>query len=173
MCIAICFAIAILASIWPDVDIKSTSQVIFYRLFAVVNIVLIFLKMYVYSAFLGFFAMLPMLGKHRGWTHSRITMLLLPAILTIAPYYLQNNTQRGATFSLDEVGTADVYPHSQGGYMLRPWVGTRGTVKINFGGYTSFSISSAAADTNGYGSFEYAPPSGYYALCTKNIAEYG
>ena len=30
--IAICFAIAILASIWPDVDIKSTSQVIFYRL---------------------------------------------------------------------------------------------------------------------------------------------
>ena len=90
--IAICFAIAILASIWPDVDIKSTSQVIFYRLFAVVNIVLIFLKMYVYSAFFGFFAMLPMLGKHRGWTHSRITMLLLPAILTIAPYYLQNNT---------------------------------------------------------------------------------
>jgi len=42
--IAICFAIAILASIWPDVDIKSTSQVIFYRLFVVVNIVLIFLN---------------------------------------------------------------------------------------------------------------------------------
>ena len=47
------------------------------------------------------------------------------------------------------------------------------TYEVNFGGYTSFSISSAATDENGYGTFEYAPPSGYYALCTKNLAEYG
>jgi hypothetical protein len=33
--------------------------------------------------------------------------------------------------------------------------------------------SSAATDENGYGTFEYAPPSGYYALCTKNLAEFG
>jgi hypothetical protein len=26
---------------------------------------------------------------------------------------------------------------------------------------------------NGYGNFEYAVPSGYFALCTKNLAEYG
>ena len=44
---------------------------------------------------------------------------------------------------------------------------------VNFGGYTTISISSAATDANGYGTFEYAPPSGYYALCTKNLAEYG
>jgi len=44
---------------------------------------------------------------------------------------------------------------------------------FNFGGYTVMSISSAATDENGYGNFEYAPPSGYYALCTKNLAEYG
>ena len=43
----------------------------------------------------------------------------------------------------------------------------------NFGGYTEMSISSAASDSNGYGTFEYAPPTGYYALCTKNLAEYG
>jgi hypothetical protein len=43
----------------------------------------------------------------------------------------------------------------------------------NFGGYTVIPISSAASDGNGYGTFEYAPPSGYYALCTKNLAEYG
>jgi len=47
------------------------------------------------------------------------------------------------------------------------------TWKNNFGGYTTISISSAASDANGYGTFEYAPPSGYYALCTKNLAEYG
>ena len=45
--------------------------------------------------------------------------------------------------------------------------------KANFGGYTTISISSAASDESGYGTFEYAPPSGYYALCTKNLAEYG
>jgi hypothetical protein len=45
--------------------------------------------------------------------------------------------------------------------------------EANFGGYTVMSISSAATDANGYGTFEYAPPSGYYALCTKNLAEYG
>ena len=43
----------------------------------------------------------------------------------------------------------------------------------NFGGYTSITISSAASDANGYGTFEYAPPSGYYALCSKNLAEFG
>ena len=47
------------------------------------------------------------------------------------------------------------------------------TWHINFGGYTTMTISSAATDANGYGTFEYAPPSGYYALCTKNLAEYG
>jgi len=47
------------------------------------------------------------------------------------------------------------------------------TIECNFGGYTPSSISSAASDANGYGTFEYAPPSGYYALCTKNLAEYG
>ncbi len=46
-------------------------------------------------------------------------------------------------------------------------------VEVNYGGYTVSSISSAASDANGYGTFEYAPPSGYYALCTKNLAEYG
>ena len=47
------------------------------------------------------------------------------------------------------------------------------TMLVNFGGYTTISISSAASDADGYGTFEYAPPTGYYALCTKNLAEYG
>ena len=45
-------------------------------------------------------------------------------------------------------------------------------VEANFGNPT-FSISSGNADANGYGNFEYAPPSGYYSLCTKNLAQYG
>jgi hypothetical protein len=45
--------------------------------------------------------------------------------------------------------------------------------EVNFGGFTNFSIASGNSDANGYGTFEYAPPSGYYALCSKNLAEYG
>jgi len=48
----------------------------------------------------------------------------------------------------------------------------RATWSMNFGN-PPHSISSGNADANGYGNFEYAPPSGYYALCTKNLAEYG
>ena len=54
---------------------------------------------------------------------------------------------------------------------------------INYGGDTReftcnfgsppYSISSGNSDGNGYGNFEYAVPSGYYALNTKNLAEYG
>jgi hypothetical protein len=46
--------------------------------------------------------------------------------------------------------------------------------RANFGGFVPANlIASAATDENGYGTFEYAPPSGYYALCTKNLAEFG
>jgi hypothetical protein len=44
--------------------------------------------------------------------------------------------------------------------------------QFNFGN-PPFSISSGNADANGFGNFEYAVPSGYYALCTKNINSYG
>ena len=47
------------------------------------------------------------------------------------------------------------------------------TFLVNFGSHTAFSISSGNSDANGYGNFEYAVPSGYYALNTKNLAEYG
>ena len=45
--------------------------------------------------------------------------------------------------------------------------------QVNFGGTNAFSISSGNADGAGYGNFEYAVPSGFYALCSKNLAEYG
>ena len=49
---------------------------------------------------------------------------------------------------------------------------TTTTYSNNFGN-APHSISSGNTDENGYGNFEYAPPSGYYALCTKNLAEFG
>jgi len=46
------------------------------------------------------------------------------------------------------------------------------TASLNTGN-PSFSISSGNSDANGFGNFEYAVPSGYFALCTKNLAEFG
>ncbi len=45
-------------------------------------------------------------------------------------------------------------------------------LSMNFGS-PSFSISSGNSDANGYGNFEYAVPSGYYAINSKNLAEFG
>ena len=42
----------------------------------------------------------------------------------------------------------------------------------NFGS-PPYSISSGNADANGHGNFEYSVPSGYFALCSKNLAEFG
>jgi hypothetical protein len=70
----------------------------------------------------------------------------------------------GGNIDLDGLSNKTVFPFASN---------YNTTQEFNFGGYTPISISSAATDENGYGTFEYAPPSGYYALCTKNLAEYG
>ena len=46
------------------------------------------------------------------------------------------------------------------------------TASLNFGS-PPYAISSGNTDADGYGNFEFAVPSGYYALCTKNLATYG
>ena len=48
--------------------------------------------------------------------------------------------------------------------------GTKG--EVNFGN-PAYAISSGNQDGDGYGNFEYAVPSGYYSLNTKNLSEYG
>ena len=50
--------------------------------------------------------------------------------------------------------------------------GSTSTFQVNFGN-PPFTISSGNADANGFGNFEYAVPSGYYALCTENLNTYG
>ena len=46
------------------------------------------------------------------------------------------------------------------------------TYKVNFGS-PPYSISSGNSDANGHGNFEYAVPSGHFALCTRNLNTYG
>jgi len=46
------------------------------------------------------------------------------------------------------------------------------TMLFNFGN-PPFSISSGNADDNGFGNFEHDVPTGYFAWCSKNLAEHG
>ena len=46
------------------------------------------------------------------------------------------------------------------------------TAEFNFGN-PPYANSSSVSDGNGFGNFEFAVPSGYFAICTKNLAEYG
>ena len=48
------------------------------------------------------------------------------------------------------------------------------TIYLNFGSPpTGFTIVSGNADDNGYGDFEYDVPAGFYAICSKNLGEFG
>ena len=44
--------------------------------------------------------------------------------------------------------------------------------QFNFGS-PMYSISSGNSDANGHGNFEYTVPSGFFSLCSKNLAEFG
>jgi len=84
---------------------------------------------------------------------------------------------RNGTFlaSGDPAGNSnEAYASVSGDSFLFPAFSMNGndTLQANFGN-APFSISSGNADGNGYGNFEFAVPSGYFALCTKNLAEYG
>jgi hypothetical protein len=78
----------------------------------------------------------------------------------------------------DNAGQYEMNTGGDGIYVDETWVlgasaYNLGIFLMNWGGHTVMPISSAATDANGYGTFEYAPPSGYYALCTKNLEEFG
>ena len=78
-------------------------------------------------------------------------------------------TGTGAAYTVTAVAStpAGAYFPTCGDY-----AGGAGVYAMNFGN-PSYANSSDAADANGYGKFEYAPPSGYLAICTKNLASDG
>ncbi len=80
------FIVCILFALFPDVDTNSKAQDIFLGLAFLVDILLIINGNIEAAAYLGLIAMLPILGNHRGWTHSKWAMLLVPLPILIGPY---------------------------------------------------------------------------------------
>ena len=80
------FVIAVLFGLWPDVDTNSKGQNIFFGIAFAADIMLIASGRIEAAAYLGLLAMTPILGKHRGWTHSKIAMMLVPLPIVVVPY---------------------------------------------------------------------------------------
>ena len=111
----------------------------------------------------------------------------------ISRYSSQTATSAGDIWGvLLETGTTPVFKlyrndsliytatHGSGGVsfdtLMFPYITVKGTgtdARLNFlNPASSFSIASGNTDPNGYGNFEFDTKNGY-ALCTKNLAEYG
>ena len=84
------------------------------------------------------------------------------------------SSSQSTTFNANSPDFSDIFDTAGVYYMPAFAQGSTGQTVLayNFGN-PSFAISSGNADANGYGNFEYAVPSGFYSLCTKNLAEYG
>lgn len=84
--LAAVLVISVLFGLFPDVDTNSKGQNIFFGLALVVDIMLIWSGNIQAAAYLGLIAMLPVVGKHRGWTHSKLAMMLVPLPILVVPY---------------------------------------------------------------------------------------
>lgn len=79
----------LLGALFPDVDTDSKGQNLYYSVLAMLDLGLILNKYYVWAAWLGFFAMLPAIGSHRGWTHTWWAMFLIPTPILAMPLILK------------------------------------------------------------------------------------
>jgi len=99
--VGILLSITLLFSLWPDVDIKSKGQLIFYRIFIVVDLLLIVFQKHQEAAYLGLFAMIPLISKHRGWTHTYMATFLIPSpFLWIPILYTGSFSYQGLAYYL-------------------------------------------------------------------------
>lgn len=80
------FVICVLFALWPDIDTNSKGQDIFFGIAFIADIFLIINGHLEAAAYLGLMAMTPIISHHRGWTHSKIAMFLVPAPIIIVPY---------------------------------------------------------------------------------------
>tara|TARA_Y100001937_G_scaffold124868_1_gene190452 strand:- start:1905 stop:3308 length:1404 start_codon:yes stop_codon:yes gene_type:complete len=86
-----------------------------------------------------------------------------------------NNDWGSSTFNAS-TGDIDISSKCPAGKDVFPaFSPNESTFQVNFGdGYFGTSaIGSPNADGAGYGKFKYAPPSGFYSLCTQNLNTYG
>ncbi len=80
------FVISMLFGLFPDVDTNSKAQDLFFAIAFPLDILLLWTGSIQAAAYLGLIAMLPVVGKHRGWTHKKWAMIAVPLPILLIPY---------------------------------------------------------------------------------------
>lgn len=80
------FIIGILFGLFPDVDTNSKAQDIFFGVVFPLDILLLWQGYLQAAAYLGLIAMLPIVGHHRGWTHKKWAMIIIPLPILVVPF---------------------------------------------------------------------------------------
>ena len=80
------FVIGVLFGLFPDVDTNSKAQDMFFGIAFPLDILLIWQGYIQAAAYLGLIAMLPIVGHHRGWTHKKWAMIVIPLPILMIPY---------------------------------------------------------------------------------------
>lgn len=84
-------ALVVMFGIFPDVDTNSHAQDVFYGAAFLADIALIATDQYRLAAYFGLIAMLPVLTHHRGWTHAKWAVLVVPSPLLLFPALIYEN----------------------------------------------------------------------------------
>ena len=80
------FVVGMLFALFPDVDTNSKGQDLFYGAIFALDILLIYSGLFQAAAYLGFIALLPIITHHRGWTHTKWAMILIPLPIVLIPW---------------------------------------------------------------------------------------
>jgi membrane-bound metal-dependent hydrolase YbcI (DUF457 family) len=99
------FVIGMLFALFPDVDTNSKGQDLFYWILFPIAVLLIYSGQFQAAAYLGLIGMLPVLSHHRGWTHKKWAMFVIPLPIIIVPYLY---SEKVLAFSLVLYGAAVV-----------------------------------------------------------------
>lgn len=102
------FILTLFMSLFPDLDTSSISQRWFFRVCFVVLGVLFYYRIMDLFAIVAFTALLPVLHKHRGWTHWKVTPWVLAVSFMVVLEYFRSKNSWYSGFSWNNVWSAMV-----------------------------------------------------------------
>ena len=100
------FVTAVFMALFPDLDTTSVPQRWFFRAMFVMLAILYFQKELEVFCLLAFVTLLPVMHKHRGWTHWKVTPWLVALFLAIIWEYFRVQDTWRDRFSWENVWAA-------------------------------------------------------------------
>jgi membrane-bound metal-dependent hydrolase YbcI (DUF457 family) len=108
--IAAVFVLAMLFGLFPDVDTNSKAQDIFLGTAFLLDVLLIATGSIEAAAYLGLIAMLPIVTHHRGWTHTKWAMFVVPLPILLVPW-LYNDAMLPVSIAYYGAAVAGYFSH--------------------------------------------------------------